>query len=54
MLNFMAMLQEFRTPFLNKVVELITITAEETLIIVVMCIGCKIEKNAKRNRSILF
>jgi len=37
-LDFMVKLQEFRTPILNKLVEFITITAEETLIIVVMCI----------------
>lgn len=38
MIDFMVMLQEYRTPLLSKIVELITITAEETTLIVVMCI----------------
>jgi len=38
MLEFMVKLQEFRSPLLNKIVELITITAEETVLIVIMCI----------------
>ena len=38
MLDFMVWLQNFRTPFLNKVVELITISAEEMVLIAVICI----------------
>ena len=38
MLEFMVRLQEIRTPLLNKIVELITITGEEYVLIVVMCI----------------
>ena len=38
MLDFMVWLENFRTPFLNKVFELITLMGEETFILVVMCI----------------
>jgi membrane-associated phospholipid phosphatase len=38
MLDFMVWLQNFRTPFLNKLVELITISAEEYVLIAALCI----------------
>lgn len=38
MLDFMVWLQEFRTPFLSKIFEYITMFGEELLLIVVMCI----------------
>lgn len=38
MIDFMVRLQDFRTPLLNKIVELITISAEEMTLIVFMCI----------------
>ena len=38
MLEFMVRLQEFRTPFLNKIAEMITMTGEEIVLIVVMCV----------------
>jgi len=38
MIEFMLKVHEFRTPLLNKIVEYITISAEETVLILVMCI----------------
>lgn len=38
MFDFMVWLQNFRTPFLNKFVEAITISAEEMILIAVICI----------------
>lgn len=38
MIDFMVKLQEYRTPLLNKIVELITISAEEMTLIIFMCI----------------
>ena len=38
MIEFMVKLQEYRTPLLNKIAEIVTITAEETFLIAVMCL----------------
>ncbi|MEX1377526.1 MAG: phosphatase PAP2 family protein [Eubacteriales bacterium] len=38
MLEFMVKLQDFRTPLLNKIAEFITMSGEELILIIVMCI----------------